>query len=203
MCLNWNDFACSNVRANEWKINKTHCILVFLGPIPRRGIVGSHWGCLCVPSFFSPLPEPATSLTLLCSMKRVAAYWKTAYHRKSSPFTDKNESTRNINPSWWGQRGLHSAARATFPSVQPPQQRAGNPGGCFFLALSQVLSCLLCSCLVWMRKTLASDAILALSKTPQSGRKGGDLAKGTHICSVQFSLLRRTALVEQVAALQW
>lgn len=53
-----------------------------------------------------------------------------------------------------------------------------------------------------MRETLASDAILPLSKTPQSGRKGGALAGGTQIYSVQFSLLQRAALVEQVAALQ-
>lgn len=37
-----------------------------------------------------------------------------------------------------------------------------------------------------MREALASDAILPLSKTPQSGRKGGDLAGGTQIYSVQF-----------------
>lgn len=39
------------------------------------------------------------------------------------------------------------------------------------------------------------------SQTPQSGEKGGALARGTQIYSVQFSPLR-TALVEQVAALQ-
>lgn len=97
---------------------------------------------VCSQAFLSSLPNPATSLSFLCSMKRVAACCKTACCRKSSPFTGENERTRSINPSWQGQRRLQDPPSHLCNNCS---RELGNPGMLFLGTLpgSQLAALLL------------------------------------------------------------
>lgn len=188
--LNWNYFGCSNVRADQWKINSTHSILVFIGAIPRRG---SHWGHLGVPSVFSP------------AKTNYQSYFPLDYEEGSS----MQEKQPLYRQEW--EKGTSIQADGTKGDIavlqEPPSHLCNNCSrelgtlGMLFLGSlpgSQLAALLL----LGVNERSSGFRCYPDSQTPQSGGKGGALARGTQIYSVQFSPLR-TALVEQVAALQW
>lgn len=90
-----------------------------------RGIVGSHWGCLC----FLSLPF------LPCQISS-QAYFPLKHGEGSSLLGNcllqekqplHGAEQREHQSKLMGPKGLHSAAKPTFPSVQQLQERAGNP----------------------------------------------------------------------------
>lgn len=93
----------------------------------QGGIAGSHWGCLCLLNLpflpcqissqaYFPLKQPAEGSSLLgdCLLQE-----------KKEPLHGAEQ--REYQSKLMGPKGLHSAAKPTFPSVQQLQEKAGNP----------------------------------------------------------------------------
>jgi len=115
---------------------------------------------VCSQSSPPPLPRPATTLTFFPSMKSIL---ENGLPQEKSPFTKRNERARNICPSWWGQRGLHSAAEP--PSIYA--MTAAEPGilGTLFRGIHAGSRLAVLFLLVWMKEALTSDGALS----PSSG----------------------------------
>lgn len=148
-------------------------------------------------SFFPPHQSQLPVLTVFCGMKRAAAGWKTACCRKREQ-ENKEHQSKKMGP----KRSWQCCKEPPSHLCNLCSRELGTPGMPFLgpLPSSQLAAVLQLG--VNERNSGFNCAILPLSKTQQSGRKGGALARGTQIYSVQSNLLRRTGLVEQVATLQ-